>query len=58
MTYEDALALDMLEDADLGNGWRATYLDGGKMLVMNTETGERIILPPEAVAELRFCMEG
>jgi len=58
MTYEDALALDILDDADLGNGWRMAELDGGKMLVMNTETGERIILPPESVAELRFCMEG
>ena len=33
MTYEDALALDMLDDADLGNGWRMAELDGGKMLV-------------------------
>ena len=52
MTYEDALALDMLDDADLGNDWRMSRLMDGTMMVFNTETGERVILPPESVAKL------
>ena len=49
---------DYLSDADLGNDWRMSRLMDGTMMVFNTETGERVILPPESVAELQFCMEG
>jgi len=52
MSYEDALALDMLSDADLGNHWRMARCGDGEMLVINTETGDRIILPPESAAKL------
>jgi|TARA_R110000744_G_C18937483_1_gene513926 hypothetical protein len=52
MSYEDALALDLLSDADLGNDWRMARCGDGEMLIMNTETGERVILPPESVAKL------
>ena len=43
---------DYLADADLGNDWRMSRLMDGTMMVFNTETGERVILPPESVAKL------
>ena len=43
---------DYLSDADLGNDWRMSRLMDGTMMVFNTETGERVILPPESVAKL------